>query len=318
MTLKDKYNIPLKTDKNSMLGRRCPRKECKRFFKIKDKDYAEFQNKEIFCPTCGFKESGNNMVSYDQIEFAKSLVMKDAMDYINNSFKGLERKSDPRSLISFKVTPGKIEIKDYIENELDKTVTCEKCNKTFAICSVSSFCPFCGPRDPAIIFEQNTELAKQFSNLQNIITGQEKNSLQENGIFDKLIEKALDTTVTAFETYCKSKYVKKIIQTSSDSEEQILKQIRNSFQNLDETAKLFGKFGIDVKAILGTKNSFVAECFEKRHVFIHNSGIIDQRFIDRTGSKADWLGKKIIITQNDIDSFITGLRELVTELENKL
>jgi len=45
--------------------------------------------------------------------------------------------------------------------------------------------------------------------------------------------------------------------------------------------------------ILGSHLSFVQECFEKRHVLVHNSGIIDQKFIERTGSSQELFGQKL-------------------------
>lgn len=318
--MKEHYTISLKTDKNGMLSRQCQRTECRKYFKIKVEHYSECQNKEIYCPSCGFKEFGNKMFTEEQMEYAKSIIMQDVMGYINNEMKKFEVKPDRNALFSIGIsyTPGKVEIRDYVEEELKKSVTCEKCNREFSIYSASAFCPFCGPRNPLIIFNQNSDLAIKFVNLQNMITGSDKSDLEEHGIFEKLIEKSLDTMVTAFETYCKSKYTAVITTSTAESEYEVLRRIRNSFQNLNETEKLLKNFKVNLRDILGTQFDFVYNCFEKRHVFIHNSGIIDQKFIERTNCDHTLLGKKLILHQNEIITLIELLKKLISEIENKL
>lgn len=317
---KNTYSVTLQPDEEGMIGRQCRREECKKYFKIDSKDCGEFQNIEMYCPYCGSKEFGNNFYTEDQLKYATSVITADFMGGINKQMKKLEQKPDPHAFISIGVTytPGKIEIRKYVEKDLKTKINCEKCDRSFALYSVSSFCPFCGKRDDKIIYDQNIQVVKKFINLQDVIPEKEKEDLTEHGLFDKLVEKSLDMLITAFETFCKSKYLQKELILASKSEKEVLSIVRNSFQNLKEGNKLMSKYGVNFYKILSKDEKFVSECFEKRHVLIHNSGIIDQKFIERTNSDVNLLGKRVIITKQYIERLIVNLDGIILEIEQKL
>ena len=178
---KNTYSVTLQPDEEGMIGRQCGREECKKYFKIDSKDCGEFQNIEMYCPYCGSKEFGNNFYTEDQLKYATSVITADFMGEINKQMKKLEQKPDPHAFISIGVTytPGKIEIRKYVEKDLKTKINCEKCDRSFALYSVSSFCPFCGKRDDKIIYDQNIQVVKKFINLQDVIPEKEKEDLDE-------------------------------------------------------------------------------------------------------------------------------------------
>jgi len=62
--------------------------------------------------------------------------------------------------------------------------------------------------------------------------------------------------------------------------------------------------------------------FQVRHIWDHNFGEADEEFIEKTGSKHELIGKRVIIELDDVAEFlniIENLGKLIREtLNNKL
>lgn len=313
-----KIKVELDPDKNNMLGRQCTRIECRKLFKIHVEDHNKFRNAELFCPYCGVKEYGNNMHTDEQRDYIKSIVQKWGAEQLNKTFKAIAQKSRPTDIIKISYNPIIVRLKKYVEEEMERTIRCENCDRDYSMYSTPLFCPFCGPRGPLAIYNQNIELAKTLANPDKILPQDVRDNLEKNGQVDKLAEGSLIMMIAAFETYCKSKYLAKVADASSESKTRLSKKIKNLFQNLTKADALFSEFNIDIKNVLGPKFSFVQECFEKRHVFVHNSGIIDQRFIENTKADQSLLDKRVIFHKNEVETLANELQKIVLEIENKL
>src|SRR6185437_10814372 len=120
-------------------------------------------------------------------------------------------------------------------------INCSKCNNTFAVYGISYFCPFCGARDNFDVFLENVEQIKKKMKLQELIK-ESKQILENEGLLYALIENALKDSVGIFETYCKNTYVKyKIMRQPQLDKNKLLRDIGNSFQNVQKTISIFKK-----------------------------------------------------------------------------
>lgn len=115
----------LKTDPEEMVGRECPRKSCKAYFKIGDKDV--YLDIDITCPKCGEKANVKKYTTEEQIQYINSLIFH----------------KDECPLGPSKYT-NKSPCIDYVERPAKCTFICDLCNKKFGYDDKPGFCPYCG------------------------------------------------------------------------------------------------------------------------------------------------------------------------------
>ncbi len=74
-----------------------------------------------------------------------------------------------------------------------------------------------------------------------------------------------------------------------------------SFQNIYVAKEKLDKSGIDItEGLNNVEWNFVVEQFQKRHLLAHKMGVVDEDYIKKTNAPRDQLGKKVLITENDV------------------
>jgi len=325
-----KISVPLRPDREDMVGRQCPNKECKKYFKVKAKDFANFNGEVFFCPYCGVTAHPDAFLTEDQLEYAKSIAVKKALGPFLKQLKNMEIKADRRAFLSIgiKVDIREPVIRQYFEKQSRRNIKCDKCNRTYSVYGVSYYCPFCGQREPFAVFQENVETIKRILKLEETLsedkdlvrTGSVR-KLYEEGVFDTLTEKMLDTIVTAFETYCKNKYAGKMVELHpSSSYQKWLKKAGNKFQNLDKAERLLQEdLGYSLRQKLSEADTkIISKALQKRHVLIHNSGIIDETYIKATGEDASLIGKKVRVGKREVEELMSTLFNLVQKIDETI
>ena len=163
--LPKQFSIPIKPDKDGYLGRECPTRDCKGYFKITPGTGLKGPV-PCHCPYCGHSGKMSGFTTKAQIEYAKSLVIRQVTDAIHADLKDMEFNHPPRGAfgigISMKVSrDGPHPIRHYREKELETEVICDKCTLRFAIYGVFGWCPDCGAHNSAQILGKNLELARK-------------------------------------------------------------------------------------------------------------------------------------------------------------
>ena len=99
--LPNRFNVPIRPDKDGYLGRECPVKSCRGYFKITPGTGVKGPA-PCHCPYCGHSSKMINFTTTAQIGYAKSIVIRqvtDALlqvnDTMNRPFNG---RSDSRPL----------------------------------------------------------------------------------------------------------------------------------------------------------------------------------------------------------------------------
>lgn len=92
----DLFSIPLPPDEDGMIGRECPQSDCQpKYFKISSSvkvDESVSGKKEpsvdyLYCPYCGHRDSLQNFVTHDQLEWVKSMITRDTHRTIQKMFE---------------------------------------------------------------------------------------------------------------------------------------------------------------------------------------------------------------------------------------
>lgn len=283
--------MDIKKDDEGYLGRECP--ECEKYFKIKPgTGIPDFS--DCYCPYCQHMGPQDHFWTKQQIEYARSVVLKKVSGDLLKMMKKMEAKPKKNQPISIGITvKGRpTPITYYSEKELEEKVECKNCTLQYAIYGAFGYCPDCAGHNSQQIAEANFDLVIKILDLAK---------KSPSDIKSKLIENGLEDCISAFDGFarerCRDRYPKL------------------SFQNIYVAKQKLDESGINIAEGLDSSEwEFVIKQFQKRHLLAHKMGVVDEEYIKNTGSHPEQLGKKVSITENDVMSLIGHLKVIVSNL----
>lgn len=91
---------------------------------------------------------------------------------------------------------------------------------------------------------------------------------------------------------------------------------KNVFQRLYDGSQLFkwstGKEYTDL--ISNSEYKLLIKCFQKRHCFQHNEGIVDEDYLNKSGDITYSLGQHLNITESEAIEYLTITEKLGNEI----
>jgi hypothetical protein len=288
--------VHIPKDENGFLGRECPQAECEGYFKIKPGTGLPGSDLPCHCPYCGHIAPQNHYWTKEQIEYAKSMALRQITEAVQKDLKSLEFEHKPKGPFgigfSMKLKPGQpIPIKYYREQALETHVKCNGCTLEYAVFGVFAFCPDCGLHNSLQTLEKNIELVHR----QLALAAQ----VSDEGLRQHLIEDALENCVSSLDGFgrecCRIR-----AHVSADT----AKAGNMSFQNLPGAAKrLQTLFGVDFSTTVSPAEWHTAHmAFMRRHLISHRAGVIDQKYLDETGESHSLLGRRIVVDPADVET----------------
>jgi|JRYJ01.1.fsa_nt_gb ribosomal protein L44E len=291
-----RISVPIRPDLDGYTGRECP--TCERYFKIKGGTGIPGLT-VTHCPYCNHVGPHTEFWTKQQIAFARSVAMNKVSSQLLSSMKKLERRPDPRALMSIGITVrgSPTPIRHYTEKELEERVTCSSCSLEYTIYGSFGYCPDCGMHNSEQIANANLDLVLRALDL----AGTAMDDLRA-----KLVENALEDAVACFDGFGREHCANQ--------------PYKISFQNLEAArVKLQREHGLDLATSLSAADwSFVAVQFQKRHLLAHTLGIIDADFIAKTSASPSLEGRKVTITDSDVRKLVGHLRVLAEALHRGL
>jgi len=296
-------SIPIKADEDGFTGRECLNASCEGYFKIEFGTGLKGEGLPCHCPYCGHTEGHDHFWTKEQIEYAKSVAMRKITDSFHKDLKKLEFDHKPRGAfgigISMKVKPGRpTPIHYYREQKLETEVVCANCTLRYSIYGVFAFCPDCGQHNSLQILDKNIEVVGKMLDLA---------AEAHADLAQKLIENALEDCVSAFDGFGRE-----LCRVHANKASNPGKAEKVSFQNLEGAkTKVSSLFGHDLSAQLAPDEWRAANRgFQKRHVVAHKMGVVDQEYVDKTGDPNATVGRKIVITEEDVRSTVVVVRKI--------
>jgi hypothetical protein len=315
------FLVPMDLDEHGMIGREC-RQNCFQYFKVGSKELGQVQYEKLWCPYCGYCGDRNQFMTPGQIEYLKSYAMKKLIaGPLGRTLKQFERRPNPNALFSIgiRVVLPNIQIRKNVEKAIERRIICDKCNGGYAVYGASGWCPFCGPRKPLTQFQENIATVRQFLDIESALAigPIAFEQLRQLALPNRLVEKALDMAVTAFESFCKAKFLEPIARKRLITAEQLQKKLGAVFQNLERGSDLIrDEFGPAYDNFLSPKElKYLFTAFQKRHVLIHNAGVIDEKYCSLMGEANSKVGQRIVISKSDVSSASSILEILVQQLD---
>lgn len=302
--------VKMPTDKKGMVGRKCPRRDCGKYFKLKPGTGLK-GDVPCHCPYCGHTGDSDSFWTPEQKKYAKAVAMNYASEEIHRMLKGMEFNQKPQGLfgisISMKVTGGPQKFHySYREKELETDVVCDRCTLVYAIYGAFAFCPDCGSHNSLTILSKNLELAEKML----VLAG-----AQEREVAEHLVGDALENVVSAFDGFGREICRVAAIRATNPADAQAMR-----FQNLvSASAQVQRLFGFDLMtAVPASDWQFASRCFQKRHLLAHKMGVVDDAYLRATNDATALKGRKAQIRAEDVKQLVDVIRLLGKHLATQL
>jgi hypothetical protein len=305
--LPDEISVTLKRDADGYIGRECPARGCRRYFKVTPGTGLTGKNLPCVCPYCGNKGSGREFFTREQIEYAKSVGFNMLTTALLEDLRELEFDHRPVGRFGFglsmKVEGEPHPIEYYREKRLETEVVCNLCTLRYAIYGVFGYCPDCGAHNSLQILSKNLDLAEKEIALAATLDGDLK---------EHLIGDAIKNAVAAFDGFGREACRVKLPAPPSAK--------ALSFQNLaGARTNVLDLFGFDFASGISVQEwALACQRFKKRHLLVHKMGVIDEKYVNEANDPCAVVGRKVRVTPEEVVELCSVLRKLGAALVSGL
>ena len=314
--------IPIEPDQDGYIDKECPNTECLFQFKVLETDWTEkFRDEEVHCPLCNHTATSNKWFTTNQIEEGQERIKKYISSRLHNAFRETAKSFNSKQsrngflTMSMKVTGGhKSELILPIASamEMELKICCKSCNSNYAVIGSAFFCPYCGHNSAEETFYNAVKKIKDkinnipliHSSLLSVSKDTAANTCRS------LIETGLLESVVAFQRFNEVLFGRKFPEM----------QVRmNAFQKLDAGSEYWkNAIGLSYTDwITDTEMTKLMVFFQRRHLLAHTEGIVDQKYIERSGDLNYSIGQRIVIKEADVLECVGLIEKIVTVLIEK-
>ncbi len=279
--LDDSILVLIPADKNGFTGRKCPQPDCEEYFKIEFGTGRKGEGLPCHCPYCGYTAEHDQFRTKEQKKYAMSVGMREIIDTKPEDAFGMG--------ISMKMKPGRpTPIYYYREKQLETEVVCANCTLRYSVYGVFAICPDCRQHNSIQILDKNLEVVGKML---------EMATREEKVLAEKLIENALEDCVSAFDGFGRE-----LCLVHAHKARNPTKAEKISFQNLEGAREsVLDLFEIDMSTVVTAEEWQAAVmAIQKRHLISHNQGVVDQKYLDKTGDTRAVAGRKIGIDTDEV------------------
>lgn len=315
-------SVPVEADKDGYFDRECPNEECLFQFKVDEQDWENlFKDEQVFCPLCRHEAAAKSWWTKEQLELGKEQVTKHIRGVIDKAIvddaRNFNSKQNRNSFIGMSVKVSGTKPYHYIlpipsKDEMQLKIQCKECKTKYAVIGSAFFCPCCGHNSADETFDNSLKkIESKIKNLKVIRTAVESVSKDEaETTCRSLIETSLSECVVAFQRFCEVTFSKKSPTT---------KLKFNAFQNLEVGGQYWKDLVNESYSDWLTAEAFTElnELFQKRHLLSHTEGIVDQKYIDKSGAKTYKVGQRIVVKEGDVLTLIKLIKTIVDTLRQK-
>lgn len=310
--------ITIHSDEKGYFDRECPNENCLYTFKINMQDWKEkVSDDEVHCPMCGHIDTADKWWTQEQLESMQKIAASYAMSMItkeldkafgklahstrNNKFLKITYK--PSKKITFQNNPiGQSE-------EWETDITCEKCGTRYSVIGSAYFCPCCGHNSAVSAFNESTDsiekMLKSLPEMKQLLTesyGRDKAETMCRG----LLESSLGDIVSSFQKFASCHYDKLTGEISRVNDFQIIEKGSQLFK--DAAGKGYEEWLSDQE--LHDMNML----FQRRHLIEHNNGMVDQKYVDKSGDHSYVIGQRLVVKESDAYALLAIIKSLLQGL----
>jgi uncharacterized Zn finger protein (UPF0148 family) len=293
-------------------------------FKVKSEDWSEkFKDESVFCPLCGHNAPADQFWTTEQVEFAKEQALKNIKSTINRALADDARefnRNQPRSgFLTMKMNFNGSVSKSIIlpipaKKELEQKLICSKCSSRYSVLGSAFFCPCCGYNSVIETFDNSIrKIESKIKNLNIIRQAVTEISPDEAEITVRsLIETGLSDCVVAFQRFCELTYKNNV---SDDKKVKF-----NAFQNLEIGAEYWNELFGEAYINWITEHEYkeLNILFQKRHLLAHCEGIVDDKYVSKSGDLSYRVGQRIVVKESDVIKLVGLITKIVNVIRKKI
>jgi Zn finger protein HypA/HybF involved in hydrogenase expression len=313
----ESVSVSIDTDSKGYVDKQCPSESCEFKFKVNKEDWKNiFEDEAVWCPLCRHEATSNQWFTKEQAQHAQNEAISVAEGVIHNAMKEDARKFNGRQnrksfiSMSLKVSGGKkrtIALPAAAAEEMQLEIQCESCSSRFAVIGSAYFCPACGHNSVEQTFlDSLRKISAKKDNIEVIRVSLEDEVGKDEAelICRSLLETCISDGVVAFQKLCEGLY------------EPHGKAPFNAFQRLEQSDELWkAVYGEGYSDWLGKRGLLdLNVLYQKRHLLAHNEGIVDDKYVAKSGDSAYKVGQRLVITIANIELLIESLNTLATKL----
>lgn len=311
-------SVPIESDEKAYIDKQCPDEDCEFIFKVNEEDWVDiFKDEAVWCPLCRHDAPADQWFTIEQVEHAKAEALAIIEGKINNALRSGAQKFNGRqpknSFMSMSVKVGGGLNRTHIipakaAELMQLEIQCEECDSRFAVIGSAYFCPACGHNSVTRTFSDSLrKIRAKKDNVEVIRTALIESTGKDEAELTcrSLIETCISDGVVAFQKYCEGMY------------EPYGKPPFNTFQRLKQGSELWQnavKKGFD-SWLTEEELKALSILFQKRHLLSHNEGIVDSKYIQKSGDISYKEGQRIVIVWRDIDRLIMALEKLTNGIQ---
>ena len=310
--------ITIHSDEKGYFDRECPNENCLYTFKINMQDWKEkVSDDEVHCPMCGHIDTADKWWTQEQLESMQEIAASYAMSMItkelDKAFGKLARSTRNNKFLKITYKPSR---KITFQNnpigqseEWETDITCEKCGTRYSVIGSAYFCPCCGHNSAVSAFNESTDsiekMMKSLPEMKQLLTesyGRDKAETMCRG----LLESSLGDIVSSFQKFASCHYDKLTGEISRVNDFQIVEKGSQLFK--DATGKGYEEWLSDKE--LHDMNMF----FQRRHLIEHNNGMVDQKYVDKSGDNSYVIGQRLVVKESDAYALLAIIKKLAKGL----
>jgi hypothetical protein len=281
------FTIKLPTDEG-FFGQKCPEETCGKYFKVHQDHIGEI----LYCPYCGTELKDKELFTAEQQKYIEKEAERVITDYaakefdkmLSNAFRGNKyitvTSSSQRPV--FRTSSIK-------EHKVDSEIECPDCHTRFQVYGIFGYCPNCHTEN-ILIYDANLQIIR--------------NEVLSSSDQYRALRHAYDDLVSTFETFCSHVSQKNGLPESK-------------FQNIFETRKYFKDSVLKIDILNGLSDQEILtlrRVFQKRHVNIHDKGIINKKYVQFIPEDQKLLGSKVSLTLEEFENAAQALKTVILNL----
>ena len=276
------------SDSQGMFGHHCPR--CEGYWRS-----GPWPN---LCPYCGVEGKGYQFLSQAQRRYVHQYC-----DVLSKAFGSEQDGKFEIDMDAVADAVGKQGEKPpfYTSEESQQCkFTCTDCEEFNDILGRFGYCSQCGTRNDLADFEGKTVPA-----------------IRERLKAGNPPEDCVRDAVASFDSFV-AQYAKQLAESIPMTEHRKNRLLSQRFHNVEELRDIFSNW-FDIDIFAGMKEeafSFVTIKFYRRHVYEHNGGEVDQKYLDDSGDKTMRLKQHIHETQDEAHALLGSLLKMARNVHN--
>jgi len=306
--------ITFYSDEKGYFDRECPNENCLYVFKVFMEDWKEkVSDEEVHCPMCGHIDTSDKWWTQKQLNDINKVVGDYAAAEIQRELDKTFRKLETSTLRNkfINITYQAERRLTFVNNPLgqspewEREVVCPKCEMRYSVIGTAFFCPCCGFNTVEEAFEESLDsVAKMIESLRamEVVFSQSFGINKAATMIRELVEDCLGNVVSGFQ-----KFAEVIFYQLCSSE------VRpNDFQIVEKGSRLFCKVtgkGYDTW-LTQDELFFLNKMFQRRHLMVHNGGMVDLQYLQKSNDSSYVVGQRLVIRECDILQLIVILKKL--------